>query len=239
VEKNLAVYASYGVTSVASMGTDQAVGYQIRAEQHEQPPAVARLFTAGRGFTVKGGYPAATPGMEGVPYEVSSVQDAVRDVDELATHHPDLVKIWVDDHFGKLPKIPIEFSRAIILEAHKKGLKVVAHVFYLKDAKELTDAGIDGLAHSVRDKQVDDELIASMRKHGTWQMASTLSREASMFSFVNPSALFSDPFFLRGVAPPVLGTLRSSAYQQQLAADPEMAEYPQYLTGCGRNPAAT
>jgi hypothetical protein len=128
---------------------------------------VARLFTAGRGFTVKGGYPGVNPGREGVPYEVLSVEEAVRDVDELAEHHPDLVKIWVEDHFGKVPKIPIRLSRAIIEKAHKKGLKVVAHVFYLQDAKELTGVGIDGLAHSVRDKPVDDELISSMKRHGT------------------------------------------------------------------------
>jgi imidazolonepropionase-like amidohydrolase len=31
VQKNLALHASYGVTSVASMGTDQPLGYRIRA----------------------------------------------------------------------------------------------------------------------------------------------------------------------------------------------------------------
>jgi imidazolonepropionase-like amidohydrolase len=235
VAKNLALYASYGVTSVASMGTDQPLVYAIRDEQRRGRPTVSRIFTAGRGFTVKGGYPGTNPGMEGVPYEISTPEEAVRDVDELAAHQPDLVKIWVEDHFGAVPKIPIRLSSAIIQEAHKHGLKVVAHVFYLQDAKELAAAGIDGFAHSVRDKPVDEELIALMKRHGTWQMAATLAREASMFAFAKPSPLLSDPFFTRSIAPDVLATLKSSEYQKKLSADPEMSEYPEFLATSEKN----
>ena len=45
--------------------------------------------------------------MEGVPFEATTPQAAAAAVDELALQHPDLVKIWVDDHAGTLPKIPI------------------------------------------------------------------------------------------------------------------------------------
>ena len=76
----------------------------------------------------------------------------------------DIVKIWVDDHLGKDPKIPFDLSKVIIESAHKYHLKVAAHVFYLADAKALVDAGLNGLAHSVRDKPVDDELIQMMKR---------------------------------------------------------------------------
>src|SRR5208283_5250457 len=104
VEKNLHIYASYGVTSVASLGTDQPLVYQIREEQRRGHPSVARIFTSGRGFTCKGGYPSTVAGMAGVPYEVATAQQATADVEELAAHSPDLVKIWVDDHLGTVPK---------------------------------------------------------------------------------------------------------------------------------------
>src|SRR5207248_2084594 len=74
-------------------------------------------------------------------------------------------------------------------------LKVAAHIFYLDDAKMLVTAGLDGLAHSVRDKPVDDELIATMKKHGAWQLAATLTREYSTFAFAKPSPPLNDPFF--------------------------------------------
>jgi imidazolonepropionase-like amidohydrolase len=235
VIQNLALYARFGITSVASLGTDQPLVYQIRKEQKDGRPREARIFTAGRGFTGKGGYPSVIPGMEGVPFEAATPQAAAAAVDELATHHPDLIKIWVDDHLGKLPKIPIEISTAIIQAAHRRGVKVVAHIFYLQDAKQLAAAGIDGFAHSVRDQPVDEELIRLMKQHGTWQMASTLAREASMFALVTPSKVLADPLFAETVAPDVLAALTSPAYQQKIAADPEMVHYPEYLRMAQRN----
>jgi hypothetical protein len=187
------------------------------------------------GLTGKGGYPSTMAGMENVPFEAATPQAAAAAVDELASHHSDLVKIWVEDHGGKLPKIPIEVSTAIIQAAHRHGLKVVAHIFYLQDAKQLAAAGIDGFAHSVRDQPVDEELIRLMKQHGTWQMAATLSREASMFAYARPAPFLDDPFFTGSIAPDVLATLKSRAYQQKIAADPELAHYPEYLRTAQRN----
>ena len=130
VARNLALYARYGITAVASLGTDQPLVYQIRQEQRAGRPKMARIFTAGRGFTGKGGYPSVMAGMEGVPFEAATPQEAAAAVDRLASQHPDLVKIWVEDHGGKLPKIPIEISTAIIQAAHRHKLKVVAHTFF-------------------------------------------------------------------------------------------------------------
>jgi hypothetical protein len=42
---------------------------------------------------------------------------------------------------------------------------VVAHVFYLADAKELLRAGIDGFAHGIRDLEVDEEIMALFKQH--------------------------------------------------------------------------
>ena len=44
----------------------------------------------------------------------------------------------------------------MIDEAHKSGLRVAVHLFYLADAKAVLDAGADFIAHSVRDAEVDD-----------------------------------------------------------------------------------
>ena len=101
--------------------------------------------------------------------------------------------------------------------------------------KQLAAAGIDGFAHTVRDRPVDDELIRLMKQHGTWQMAATLSREASLFAYAKPSQVLDDPFFAGAVAPDVLAELKSPAYQQKIAADPELARYPEYLRTAQRN----
>jgi len=235
VEKQLKLYASYGVTSIVSMGTDGDLIFPMRAEQRAGRPHMTRIFTAGRGFTGVGGYPTTAQGMKGVPFEVATTAEVDRDVAQLADEKVDLVKIWVDDHLGREKKIPLDLAKAIIAEAHKHGLKVAAHIFYLDDAKALVNAGLDGLAHSVRDKPVDDELIASMKKRGAFQEAATLTREESTFIFAKPGPLLDDPFFTRGVSQGVLATLRSPAYQNKAAADPDYAKYPGFLQSAMQN----
>ncbi len=235
LEKQLATYASYGVTAVVSMGTDQDLVYQVRAEQRSGRPSLTRIFTAGRGFTGKAGYPTSAPGMKGVPFEVSTEAEVRRAVAQLADKKVDIVKIWVDDHLGREPKIPMEMCRAIIENAHRHGLKVAAHVFYLDDAKKLVAAGLDGLAHSVRDRPVDGELIRLMKDKGAWQAAATLTREVSTFIYAKPHPFLDDPFFVRSAPADVVATLKSRAYGEKIQADPDLAKYPEFLETAKKN----
>ena len=43
-----------------------------------------------------------------------------------------------------------------------------AHVFYHTDAVDLVNAGIDALVHLVRDKEMDDALVASIVQHNVY-----------------------------------------------------------------------
>ncbi len=235
VEKNLKLYASYGVTSMVSMGTDKPLIFQIRQEQRSGRPTYTRVFTAGRGFTGVGGYPTTVPGMKGVPFEVANPAEIQKDIDQLADWRVDVVKIWVDDHLGKQKKISLDLCRDIIADAHKAHLKVAAHVFYLDDAKTLVREGLSGLAHSVRDKPVDEELIAAMKQHGAWQSSATLTREASLFEFARPSKFLKDPFFTRGLSPDVVRTLGDPQYQAKLRQDPDFDRYPGFLEMAQKN----
>jgi imidazolonepropionase-like amidohydrolase len=236
VESQLKMYASYGVTTVVSMGSEQPLILDIRAEQRRaNRPHMTRIYTALRGFTGVGGYPTTAQGMKGVPYEVSTVAEVGKDVAELAARKVDIVKIWVDDHLGKEKKIPFPLSKAIIDNAHKNHLKVAAHVFYLADAKALVEAGLDGLAHSVRDQPVDDALIQSMKKRGAWQAAATLTREASTFVFAKPSPLLNDPFFAPSVSASVLRTLKDPEFQKKAAASPDAAHGHEWLEMAKKN----
>jgi imidazolonepropionase-like amidohydrolase len=235
LEQNLRTYASYGVTAVLSMGSDQDLVYAARSEQRAGRPRSTRIFTTGRGFTGKGGYPTSAPGMAGVPFEVETAEQARKDVATLANRRVDAIKIWVDDHLGRERKIPIDLSKAIIDAGHKSGLKVAAHIFYLKDAQQLVENGLDALAHSVRDAPVDDALIAAMKKRGAWQAAATLTRELSVFVFAEPPAWLGDPFFTRSVSADVIATLKSADYRKRVASDPDFAKLPGFLETAKRN----
>jgi imidazolonepropionase-like amidohydrolase len=148
--------AYYGVGAAMSLGQDAGdLPFQIRAELI---PNGARFFTAGRGITMP------EPGRNTVPYWIQTADECRKAVQELAARKVDIVKIWVDDRDGKYPKLGPALYGPIIAEAHRLGLRVTAHIFDLDDAKGLLKAGIDAFAHGVRDKDVDDELIAMMKQ---------------------------------------------------------------------------
>ncbi len=148
--------AYYAVAATQSMGIDPGeTPYEVRANP---VPDAALFHTAGRGM----GRTNAGPGRsywQPVAYAIETEADGRKAVQELADKKVDWVKIWVDDRNGTVPKLTPPLYRAIIDEAHKHDLRVVAHIYYLADAKELLRAGIDGFAHLVRDRDIDDEFM--------------------------------------------------------------------------------
>jgi imidazolonepropionase-like amidohydrolase len=148
--------AYFGVSAAMSLGQDAGdVPFRIRAESI---PNAARFFTAGRGITMP------EPGRNTVPYWITTPEEGRKAVQELAAQKVDIVKIWVDDRNGKYPKLGPTLYGPIIEEAHRRGLRVTAHIYYLDDAKGLLKAGIDAFAHGVRDRDVDDELMAMLKQ---------------------------------------------------------------------------
>ena len=158
--------AYYGVAAVASLGQDTGdVAFQVR---DEVVPNGAMLRTAGRGITMP------EPGRTEAPYWVNNEAEARKAVQELAARKVDFVKIWVDDRDGKYKKLTPDLYGAIIDEAHKHGLRVTAHIFTLEDAKGLLRAGLDAFAHSVRDRDIDEEGLALFKKHANLVVAPNL-----------------------------------------------------------------
>jgi imidazolonepropionase-like amidohydrolase len=151
-------FAYFGVAAILEAGTVRSdLAYQLRAEV----PAGALFRTAGRGF----GMPDAGPGgpMRDSAYGVTTEAQARGYVQELAGKKADMVKIWVDDRNGTVEKLKPNLYRAIIDEAHKHDIHVYAHIVELGDVKDLVRAGIDGFAHNIRDKEVDDELLGLLK----------------------------------------------------------------------------
>ena len=153
--RDLKARAYYGVGAAMSLGTD---GYDLLDMRSQTIPGAARFLSAGRGITMQ------EPGRTTVPYWISSAAEGRKAVEELAARKVDIVKIWVDTRDGKYKKLSPEIYGAIIDEAHKRGLRVTAHIFDLEDAKGLLRAGVDALAHGVRDRDIDDELVAMFKQ---------------------------------------------------------------------------
>ena len=178
--------AYFGVRVVASQGIDSGtLAFEIRRDQARGTAGGARLLTAGRGI----GAPNAGPGaaaFQGVSYGITTPEAGRAAVGELAAQQVDFVKIWVDDRGGRAPRLAPAVSRAVIDESHRRGLKVNAHVFYHQDAVDLVDAGIDGFAHLVRDREMDAALVAAIVRRGVHVMPNLSGAERGTHAGLPP-----------------------------------------------------
>ena len=202
----------FGVSTAMSLGIETGdVMFQIRADQAEGRAGGARLLIAGRGI----GAPNAGPGSSvysAFTYEVTTIDQIRRAVQEQAARKVDIIKIWVDDRGGRAPRLPMPLARAAIDEAHAHGLKIAAHIFYHDDAVALAEAGIDAFAHLVRDQEMSDALIALMIKNHVYVMPNLGAPERG--THASPPAWVDEPYLaglLRDtVAPEVVARIRNS-----------------------------
>jgi imidazolonepropionase-like amidohydrolase len=205
---NRALY--FGVAAVQSQGIEKGeVTYQIRADQEAQKLGGARLRIAGRGI----GAPNAGPGgaaYAGIAYEVTTEDQARKAVQELAAKKVNLIKVWVDDRNGRAPRLAPSLFKAIIDEGHRHGLQVNAHVFYYTDAVELVNAGIDALVHLVRDREMDDALVASIVQRNVYVMPN-LSPEWTTYTELPHWLKDGDPLMAllrESASPPVIARMK-------------------------------
>jgi imidazolonepropionase-like amidohydrolase len=208
---DLRTYAAYGVTTVVSLGGENEAVFAARAAQNVPSLDRARVYVAG---------PVLAP--------ASPVEARVQ-VANVADQRVDWVKIRVDDNLGTTEKMTPEVYRAVIDEAHKRGLRIAAHLYYLEDAKALLEAGVDFIAHSVRDQKVDAEFVSALKASGRCYTP-TLMREVSTYVYESTPDFFSDPLFRKYANPVWVAAGRDPARQQatrtNLAAQTYKAQLP-------------
>ena len=159
--------AYHGVAVSMSLGLeyDEELAFRLR---EEVIPNAALFMTSGRGIA---GTPMAGPSSEyrlGIPRGAMTEAEGRAAVQELHANNVDLVKVWVDDRGGRVPKVQPNVLRAIVDEAHANGMRVVTHVgttSALADAKDILRAGVDGFAHTVRDRDIDEEYMTLVRQY--------------------------------------------------------------------------
>ncbi|MCC6392648.1 MAG: amidohydrolase family protein [Bryobacterales bacterium] len=216
VRQQLALFSRYGITTVVSLGGEEEAAFRVRDAQETPALSHARIYLAGTVIVAK------TP------------EEGRRMVDNVAAARPNLIKIRVDDNLGTTRKIPPDVYRAVIDEAHKQRLPLAVHFFYLDDAKDLARSGADFLAHSVRDKPVDDEFL-SLVKSRNIPYCPTLTRELSTFVYEDIPAFFTDPFFLREARPQVIAALKDPARQQAMRVNKMSQAYKAALPTASSN----
>lgn len=216
VMRDLKLNAAYGVTAIYSLGGDGPESVAIRDEQDSVVLNRSRLYVAGE--VVVGN----------TPEEARSI------VDKNAAMNIDFIKIRIDDNLGTTEKMAPTVYEAIIDQAKKHNLEVVAHIFYLEDAKALLRLGVKFIGHSVRDQPVDDEFIALMKENGA-TYCPTLMREVSTFVYESTPDFFEDPFFLAHSDTTILKELKNPERQQKVRESKSAIGYKKGLVIAKQN----
>jgi imidazolonepropionase-like amidohydrolase len=146
---------------------DPATFVDLREESQSDSFTGARYYTIGRGLAWEGtGNPRSS-----APYPIFKPLQARLAVRELHAQKIRFVKLWLEDRGGyQIPgqKGPFVLSpdsyKAAIDEAHRLGMKTIAHVKTLADTKAMIRAGLDIQTHPIQDVPVDAELIALVKE---------------------------------------------------------------------------
>src|SRR3974390_572930 len=142
----------FGVTTELDMFTDAKYMQQVKKAQADGKDLdQADLRSAGTLATVPGGH-GTEYGIQ-IP-TLTAPSEAQAWVDARIAEGSDYIKIVIDDasaYGSHRPTLDHETLKALIDAAHKRGKLAVVHIGKQQDARDVIDAGADGLAHLFAD----------------------------------------------------------------------------------------
>lgn len=155
-----------GVTTIRTVGGLGNLDSEIRDEIKEGKKVGPNILAADKAISVPGGHMAGL-----MAYEATSVEEAVKLVDEIAKGKPDLIKIMITggvldaDDTGKpgAMKMTPEQIKAVCDRAHELGFYVAAHVESPEGIKEALINGVDTIEHGA---DLDENAISLFKEKG-------------------------------------------------------------------------
>ena len=213
--QQLRLFAQYGVTAVVTLGDDGRESVKVHDENSSPSLDRARLFSAG-------------------PAVVARNAEEAR---QLVNANADLGVHVIKTRMNGVPSdMTPDVYAAVIDQAHKRGLRVACHLFYLHEAMGMVNAGLDVIGHSIRDQDVDASFIAELKRRDV-SYVPTLTRDLAVFVYESTPAFLSDPFFLKGVTVTrgQLDQVKDPAFQQRIAQSREAQMIKKALDQASRN----
>jgi len=183
----------FGVTSELDMFTAVKYMQQVKKDQAEGKQLdMADLRSAGILATAPGGH-GTEYGMT-IP-TLSSPAEAQAWVDARVAEGSDYIKIVIDDasaYGSHRPTLDKETLKATIDAAHKRGKMAVVHIGKQSDAREVIEAGADGLAHLFADTPPDTDFARLAAAHHVFVIP-TLSVLESVSGTASGESLTTNP----------------------------------------------
>ena len=210
VRGDLALYARYGVTPVNSLGGEPQAAMAERAARENPALQHARLYLAG-------------------PVIADSKAAAARAATAAnIAQGVDWIKIRIDDNLGAGEKMPWDAVQAVFDAAHAANASVATHIFYMDDALRVLEMGSGLIAHSVRDREVDEAFVERLLETGICYVP-TLMREVSTFVYAARPEFFDDPFFLEAAKGSEVQRVSDPEFIQRIAQSGAPAAYGKAL----------
>lgn len=156
---NLEAYVYAGVTTVFMLGGLAGQMATLRREVELGKLVGPQLYYTHLMLTAPGGHPLVV-GRDLSPWPVSAIgaalipqpKDAAQAEQAVAStvaHNVHFIKVMVDSLPPSAPRLDEPVVRAIVAAAHRRGLKVFAHIGTSQDALLAARSGVDVLAHGV------------------------------------------------------------------------------------------
>jgi imidazolonepropionase-like amidohydrolase len=169
-----------GFTTVRDLGGE--VTLKLRDAINAGLVKGPRIYAAGKSIATTGGHADPTNGMnselshllgppgptEGV---VNSADDARQAVRQRYKEGSDVIKITATGGVlsyaksGDAPQFTVDEVRAVVAAAQDYGYAVAAHAHGKEGIRRAVEGGVTSIEHGT---YMDDEIIALMKKHGTW-----------------------------------------------------------------------
>lgn len=163
-----------GVTTIRTVGGVLDCDSRVRDRVNSGRTIGPRVLASNMAVSVPGGHMAGS-----LAYEAKSPQEAADYVARIAQDSPDLIKLMITGGVldakvkgepGEL-KMPPEYVKAACEEAHKRGLKVAAHIESPEGLRVALENGVDTIEHGALP---DDGLIRLFKERNA-AMVATLS----------------------------------------------------------------
>jgi imidazolonepropionase-like amidohydrolase len=230
---NLQAYLYCGVTTVLDP-SDADDGAVDRRDAIRRGEVVGpRVYTAGRPLTAPGGHPVALVRgllpwwirwylLPRVAYQAADEAAARTAVAELASSRVDFLKVIVDRIPDTAPRLETPVLRAAVDEAGERGLRAVAHIGTLADARDAAQAGVAAWLHGVYAETLDASGVRELAAFGI-PMAPTLAVFEN-YALTNDYARVATPLE-REIAPEEL----LEAFNEPPAEPADYADFQPFL----------
>jgi imidazolonepropionase-like amidohydrolase len=231
-------FARYGVTSIfvpgGGGGNDEQLGeWRLRCSQTKR--ICPHIFGSGDLITAYGSHPITT--IWGLPPNADPDVVHERGATAVGESDPiehlikrkiesgvDALKIVVEDGpgaFAPKPRLSRQKIEEICAAAHKRGLRVFAHVSLAAHVDDVVDAGCDGIMHAP-DDLLSDTTLQRMADQEVFFVATLSLFDALIDQEENRRV--QEPYAIAGVSASALASFENETYWSVTPEPPELIE---------------